>query len=114
MDYAAIKAEVLTTAHTAAFNYFKEQLGGNDAYPCGFAWVTVRPVHKGNTAAGKAERRVFAALGLKQDYTGKNYELWNPGNLSVQNMDAKYVGAAAAARVLTQYGFNASASQRMD
>ena len=114
MDIAAVKTEMTTAAKTACDKFFKERLGGVDQYACGFAWVTVTPNHKGNTKLGKEERRVFAQLGLRQDWTGKAYEIWNPGEFHGQNIDTKEYGAAAAAEVLRKYGFNARAGSRLD
>jgi hypothetical protein len=48
------------------------------------------------------------------DYTGKKFTLWNPSEIYVQNMDTKYAGAVAAANVLKEAGFNASAGCRLD
>ena len=53
-----------------------------DGYPCGFAWVT--SYVKGNTKEGKA----LKAAGFKKSYSG-GYQLWNPGNTFVQNVDIK-------------------------
>ena len=109
-----IRAEMLTEAKAAADKFFQEKLGGQDAYACGFAWVTVYPVHKGNTRDGKAERKVLESLGLKKDWTGKAYEMWNPGQYHGQNVDTKEAGAVAAAAVLKKYGFKAYAGSRLD
>lgn len=114
MTPTAIKLEVMVTAKAAADKYFKEVLGGEDRYACGFAWVTVKPKHKGNTKLGKAERVVFAQLGLRKDWTEKNYEMWNPGEYHGQNIDTKEAGARAAAEVLRRYGFDAYAGSRLD
>jgi hypothetical protein len=114
MNTEQIKSEVKAKAFAAADNYFKTVLGGVDRYACGFAWVTVEPEHKGNTRLGRVERATLAALGLRKDWTGKTYELWNPAGYSVQNVDTLYAGAAAAALVLRGYGFRASAQSRLD
>jgi hypothetical protein len=114
MNTEQIKSEVRARAFAAADNYFKTVLGGRDQYACGFAWVTVEPEHKGNTRAGRAERATLAALGLRKDWTGRAYELWNPAGYSVQNVDTLYAGAVAAALVLKGYGFRASAQSRLD
>ena len=114
MDYVAIRNEMLTEARNAANKFFQEKLGGVDAYACGFAWVTVYPKNKGNTKEGKAERKVFAELGLEKDWTGKAYQIWNPSKHGCQNVDTKEAGAVAAANVLKKYGFNAYAGSRLD
>lgn len=114
MDYAAIRKEMLDAAKDAADKFFQEKLGGQDAYACGFAWVTIKPKHKGNTKDGKAERAVIRDLGFKLDYTGKAFQLWNPSGHMCQNVDTKYEGARAAANVLKKYGFQATPGERLD
>lgn len=114
MDIAAIRNEMLNAARDAANKFFQEKLGGQDAYACGFAWVTVYPEHKGNTKAGRAERKVFESLGLRKDWTGRTYEIWNPAGHMCQNVDTKEVGAEAAAAVLRKHGFKAQAGSRLD
>lgn len=114
MNTVAVKLEMLAAAENAATTFFRERLGGVDAYACGFAWVTVKPQHKGNTKLGREERKVFTALGLRKDYSGKYYEIYNPGNYHGQNIDTKEAGAHAAAEVLRRHGFNAFAESRLD
>ena len=109
-----IRAEMLTEAKTAADKFFQEKLEGIDQYACGFAWVTVYPEHKGNTKAGREERKVLESLGMRKDWTGKAYEIWNPSGHGCQNVDTKEVGAVAAANVLKKYGFKAYAGSRLD
>ena len=109
-----IRIEMEQAAHDAADTFFKDSMGGIDRGCCGFAWVTIVPVHKGNTRLGKAERREFEALGASKDWTGKKWMLWNPANYPVQNIDTLEAGARAAAKVLTSHGFNAYAQSRLD
>lgn len=109
-----IRAEMLTEAKTAADKFFQEKLEGIDQYACGFAWVTVYPEHKGNTKAGREERKVLESLGMRKDWTGKAYEIWNPSGHGCQNVDTKEAGAVAAANVLKKYGFKAYAGSRLD
>lgn len=114
MNTVAVKLEMLAAAQKAANTFFQERLGGVDAYACGFAWVSVKPQHKGNTKLGREERKVFAALGLRKDWSGKYYEIWNPSGHHCQNIDTKEAGAHAAAEVLRRHGFNAFAESRLD
>ena len=91
--------------------------GGNEygePMYCGFAWVTVYPEHKGNTRAGKQERAVLESMGFKKDWTGKAWQLWNPGGHNGQSMDVKEHGAHAYAEVLQQHGFKAYMGSRAD
>lgn len=114
MDITAIRNEMFAEARAAAEKFFQERLNGQDQYACGFAWVTVYPEHKGNTKAGKAERKVLEQMGFRKDWTGKAYELWNPSKHGAQNVDTKEAGAVAAANVLKRYGFKAYAGSRLD
>ena len=120
MDTIQVRDETLTAAAAAAHDYiaeWKAGTGGNaygEPMYCGFAWVTVYPKHKGNTKLGKLERQTLKEIGLRPDYTGKAYELWNPAQWPGQSMDAKAAGARAAAQVLQKYGYTAYAGSRAD
>ena len=114
MDLNAVKNEMITEARNAANKFFQEKLEGEDRYACGFAWVTVFPEHKGNTKQGKEERKILESLGLRKDWTGKAYEMWNPSGHNCQNIDTKEAGAVAAAAVLKKYGFEAYPGSRLD
>ena len=104
----AIVAEAKQAAFAAADKFFKERLGGQDQYACGFAWTNIYGV-KGNTRLGK----MLKAAGVTQDYT-KAFQLWNPSGLHCQNIDTKEVGAEAAAKVFQKYGFKSYAGSRLD
>lgn len=116
----AIQTQTLTadliraTAFRAADQFFQTRLGGQDQYACGFAWVTVYPKNKGNTRAGKAERKELEALGFRKDWTGKAYQLWNPSGMGVQNIDTLEAGAEAAAKLMQSYGYTAYSGSRLD
>lgn len=111
--YGEIRFEMLEAAKTESEKYFRETLGGKDAYACGFAWVEVYPKYKGNTRQGKAEIVALKALGLEKSWN-KSYQIWNPGGLNCQNVYAKEAGARAAAAVLKKYGFSAYPASRLD
>jgi hypothetical protein len=117
---ATIAQAMRTAASEAARDYVSDwtaKTGGNaygEPMYCGFAWVTVYPKHKGNTREGRAERKVLEQLGLRKDWTGKAYELWNPSGWHGQSMDVKEAGARAAASVLKSYGFTAYMGSRAD
>ena len=114
MNVDAIRNELEIKAAAATQEFLNRHFGGRDGGACGFAWVTIYPKHKGNTKLGKQERLVLKALGARQDWTGKTYEVWNPSKNSCQSVDAKSAGAVVAAAVLKQHGFNASAADRLD
>ena len=104
----SILVEAKHEAYLAASKFFKEKLGGEDKYSCGFAWVEVYGV-KGNTRLGKA----FKAAGINKNYTGA-YSIWNPAGIGVQNIDTLEAGAEAAAKVFERHGFRAYACSRLD
>lgn len=114
MDYTKeqileIVKEAKSAAFEAADKYFKEKLGGQDKFACGFAWVNIYGV-KGNTRLGRA----FKEAGIDRDYTG-SLRIWNPSGYSCQNIDTLEVGAQAAATVFQKYGFDkAYAGSRLD
>ena len=102
----AIVEEAKKAAYEAASTYYKDVLGGEDRYSCGFAWVNIYKI-KGNTKLGKKMKEA----GLEKDYSGA-YSIWNPSGLPIQHIDTKEAGARAAADVLKKYGFEASAGSR--
>lgn len=112
MENISVKAT--QAAKNAAGDFLVEKLGGEDNFPCGFAWVTVYPENKGNTKLGKAERALLESIGFKKDWTGKAWQIWNPSNVNVQNVDVKEAGAEAYADVMKAYGFKAYAGSRLD
>lgn len=81
--------------------------GDRDA--CGFAWTDIYGV-KGNTKLGK----MLAAAGLRKDWTGKAFQMWNPAKLGVQSVGILEAGAEAAAEVFRKYGFTAYSGSRLD
>ena len=107
-QFATIHTEATKAAEQAAKEYFQTELNGKDSFPCGFAWVKVYDI-KLNTKLGKA----MAAYGFSKSYSS-GINLWDPSKLNCQNVDAKYFGAVAYAKVLKSYGINAVAESRWD
>lgn len=107
-EIQAIVAEAKQEARKAANEYFVKQLGGQDRYSCGFAWVELFGI-KGNTRLGKT----LKAAGIRQNYN-KAFSIWNPSELAVQNIDTLEAGADAAAKVFERYGFRAYSCSRLD
>jgi len=103
-----IIAEAKHEAYLAADKFFKEKLGGEDKYSCGFAWVDIFGI-KGNTRLGRA----LKAAGVRKSYTG-GFQIWNPSGYGCQNIDTLEEGARAAAKVFEKYGFTAYAGSRLD
>ncbi len=104
----AIVAEAETAAYAAAEKYYREVLGGQDRFACGFAWVNIYGI-KGNTKLGRA----LSAAGIRKDYRG-GLQMWNPSKFGCQNVDTLEAGAEAAAAVFKKYGFEAYAGSRLD
>lgn len=104
-----IVTEAKAEARKAADEFFQTRLNGQDQYACGFAWVDIYGV-KGNTKLGRAMK----AAGLRKDWTGKAFQIWNPSEHGCQNIDTKEAGAYAAAKVFEKYGFRAYAGSRLD
>ena len=114
MDLEALKKKIHEEARAAGQKFMNERFGGQDKGACGFAWIKAWPEHKGNTRAGKEERRILAALGFQQDYD-RSWTLWRPGDLPVQSVDILSAAAVAGAKVLKDAGFkNIYAQDRLD
>ena len=114
MDHMDAMAKAMEGAYNSATEMLLSLYGGQDVGMCGFAWVNVRPKHKGNTKLGKAERVILREMGFELDWTGKEFQWWNPSGLGVQNVDCKAKGASVAARILKEHGFDAYAQSRLD
>ena len=111
MTVATLKAalrEAKEAAFEAADHFFKNELGGEDKFACGFAWVDIHGI-KGNTKLGRSMKEA----GFKKSYTG-SYQVWNPSEYGCQNVDTLEAGARAAADVFKKYGLRAYAGSRLD
>ena len=96
-----------TQAAVEACQTVEEERGGQ-WWPCGFAWVNVRP-------ATQPFARWLKKEGIVKSRSWQGgYDIWNPSNNSTQSMDAKEAGARAYARVLQANGIHAYAQSRMD
>jgi hypothetical protein len=102
--------QIIFTAQELAAVAAREYLDsiGGDNYPCGFAWVKIKP------ARGPFVK-VLKELNLghvDKDYGG--YMIWNPSQNFCQNVDAKAAGAEVFTAELRKYGVNANAYTRWD
>lgn len=101
--------EISKNAFNAAKLATKKYLQENPHwYPCGFAWVRIRPA-RGKFVAYLKEQK----LGSVDGYEG-GFVVYNPSNDSTQAMYAKLAGAQAFAEVLRANGIKASAESRID
>ena len=108
-----LTAEAIKDVAAKATKEHLEKFG--ETYPCGFAWVQVKLMFKGNTTLGREERSRLKSLGFDKSYTSnKVMELWNPSKNSTQSMLAKEAGAKAAAKLLNDNGYIAFAYTRLD
>lgn len=111
MEIQELHEKATVAARTAADDLYGK-IG--ERYPCGFAWVTYYPKNKGNTVAGKAERKLFESIGFSKDWTGKAWQLWNPAKHITQNVDVKEAGAEAYAKLFREAGYAVHAGSRLD
>jgi hypothetical protein len=79
----------------------------NEWYPCGFAWVIIKPARGPLVSAMKAR-----GIGDKA-YNG-GWQYWNPSRNGTQCMRALMAGAEAYAERLRKEGFDAHADCRID
>ena len=107
-DINQIFGEADVASLVASTKYLNESLGGKDAYPCGFGWVEIYGI-RANSKVGQ----YLSQLGMRKDSYRKSF-IFHSNTPNVQNMDVKYEGANAAAKVLQSYGFRAFATSRID
>ena len=109
LNIAQIITDAKAVAKQEAEKFFNETLNGQDGYCCGFAWVQIYGV-RANSKVGKQ----LEALGIKKDDYYKSHIVWNPSEINLQNIDAKFVGADAFAKKLRESGLRAYAHSRLD
>jgi len=101
MDAYKFQAEldIYNEAQAAAAKATQAYLNANPGvwYPCGFAWVKIRPA-RGRFVAMCKDRDI----GRTDDYEG-GFMIYNPSENATQWMDAKEVGCNAFIDVLKKY-----------
>ena len=102
--------DLILEARTHAANATNVYLGelGQDQFPCGFAWVNIKPA-RGPVVKALKEM----GIGRTDSYYG-GYTVWNPSENFCQNVDAKLAGARAFAKVLNDAGVKCIAESRWD
>ena len=108
----AILAEAKEAA-VAAANEMYEKIGG-DRLACGFAWVDIYEYDGKKIRANSKLGKALIANGVRKHGWKKCFDIWNPSDLNVQNIDIKEAGAEAYAKVLERYGFVAYMGSRLD
>ena len=108
----AILAEAKEAA-VAAANEMYEKIGG-DRLACGFAWVDIYEYDGKKIRANSKLGKALIANGVRKHEWKKCFDIWNPSDLNVQNIDIKEAGAEAYAKVLERYGFVAYMGSRLD
>lgn len=83
--------------------------GAADGYPCGFAWIVIKPARGAFVQHLKDTGR-----GRKGYYGGWELSSYDACNFSGQNMYAKADGCWAFVNVLRQHGINATVETRID
>ena len=106
-DFGLNALQEATAAAIAATELHLIRVGG-DQYPCGFAWVNIKPARGPWVALLKD-----IGMGYTDEYAG-GYTIWNPSSNHCQNMDAKEAGARAFADELGRHGLQVSVGSRMD
>jgi hypothetical protein len=105
----AASAKLLMEAFSAAEKAAADHIQNNPDvwYPCGFAWVVIKP------ARGPLVKYLkHTNMGRTSDSGG--FTVYNPSKNHTQWMDAKYEGAKAFAKVLTDAGYKCYAYSRID
>lgn len=87
--------EAQLAAELAARKYLQDNPGA--WYPCGFAWVKIRPARGKFVAMCKDQD-----AGRLDDFEG-GYVIYNPSQNPTQCMDAKAAGARAFVTIVKQY-----------
>lgn len=102
-------AEIVQAAFLAAEQKTREYIKANgEHYPCGFAWVKIKPARGPFVSYLKSEN-----IGHRDDYNG-GWVVYNPSKNYTQCMDAKEAGARAFAEELKKHGVDARVVTRMD
>ena len=105
----AASAKLLDEAFSAARIATEKHIQNNPNvwYPCGFAWVVIKP-------ARGALVKYLKHINMGRTSDSGGFTVYNPSQNSTQWMDAKYEGAKAFAKVLSDAGFNCYAQSRID
>lgn len=110
MHQASKIAQIVDEAFAAAKEAAAKKIADNPDtwYPCGFAWVNIKP------ARGPVVK-YLKENGLGRTSMTGGFDIWNPSDNATQWMDDKYEGAKAFTEVLNKnLGVNARAQQRID
>lgn len=104
-EIAAIIDAAFAAAEQATADYISKN---SEHYPCGFAWVNIKPARGPFVTALKK-----MGAGKTDDYSG-GFHIWNPSKNYTQCMDAKEAGSRAFAAELQKHGVNARSRTRID
>ena len=104
LEIKLVIRDALTEAKNATEKYLEDN---NSWYPCGFAWVKIKPA-RGRFVA------ILKEMGLGRTSEFGGFVVYNPSNNPTQSMNAKMAGAVAFATVLTKAGLNAQVESRID
>lgn len=105
IDPAELIQQAMMAASEATAQYLSEN---SEWYPCGFAWVNIKPA-RGPVVAKLKDLN----LGYSDSYLG-GYTVYNPSKNSTQSMYAKEAGARAFANIFKAHDVKVSVGTRMD
>jgi hypothetical protein len=106
MDVEQIAKDAFKSASIATADYLDKN--PEQWFPCGFAWVRIRP------ARGKFVAHLKELDAGRIDAFKGGFVVYDPSGNGTQSMNAKFAGANAFAEVLRANGINAFAESRMD
>ena len=106
IDFSVMLAEAFTSAARATNAYLQDH--PNDWYPCGFAWVKIKPARGPLVTYLKKQK-----IGRTDDFGG-GYVIYNPSQNPTQSMEAKLAGARAFAKVFNDSGIPIKVESRID
>jgi hypothetical protein len=99
---------IIEEAQKEAGRFAKAYIEQNgEHFPCGFAWVNIKP------ARGQFVK-VLKEMKLGDTAYDGGFTVWNPSANHTQCMDAKQAGAVAFANALKKHGVDANAYTRLD
>lgn len=112
-DLGSIVVEAHAAAKNAGCAFLDKYFEGRDGGACGFGWVLIfddqgKKIRK-NSKLGQA----LAAYGIEHNWEGV-HQVWRPGAMHCQSVDAQLEAAYAYANVLKEHGFKAFAQSRLD
>lgn len=109
--------DIVIEAHAAAKNagyaFLDKHFEGRDGGACGFGWVLIFDEKGGKIRKNSKLGQALEDWGIKKNWEGI-YQVWRPGAMHCQSVDAQLEAAYAYADVFKKHGFQAFAQSRLD